>query len=365
MAAHQQDRRRPEKLQGGVPSTSQPPALTHHHTMTSTTNSQQSASIAANAATGRPGIDRAHTFPTPPTSASGTMTSIGSQPGSYDWTSNGSIGSVQNTQAIGLDSHSQSTPATPATTPPNTALPSLQNYQGQQPIYAGQPGGQAQYAPQQGLVRTGSISSGIYSKHDMGPPSRVAASRPESEHGDVKLDPYGQAQHSDNSQGGGDAEADAEQDSDYPNGNAQAYGSHRGSFDAYNPSYSNENAHLGQDHAVNGGSGRGTPRTSQNWAAGYQNSPRAPPSSNLYNPTSDARGSLANGNAGAETYVSGAYAPTQQINGVKRQRDDDDTDGMKRQKMTTGTNNGLINGSFEGERSINRARATAKPARAR
>ena len=373
MAAQQQDRRRVDKLQGAVPSTTQPPSLTHHHSMNSSNgNAQQVSSIAPNPSAGRPGIERAHTFPTPPTSASGTMTSIGSQQGSYDWTNGGAMGPVPNGQGMGLESHPQSTPATPATTPPNTALPSLQSYQSQQQLYAGQAGSQTQYpSQQQSMARTGSISSGMYSKHDMGPPSRVGPSRPESEHGDLKLDTYGQQQHTDNSHPGGDAEADADQEPEY-HSNAQAYGSHRGSFDAYNTnptlaSYNGDNTHIASDvggsAVVNGGSGRGTPRTSQTWTTpGYATPPRAPPSSNLYNPTSDARGSLANGNADPGSYVPGAYAPTQ-MNGVKRVRDDDDVEVMKRQKLSTGT----IGGSFDADsRPMNRPRTNAaKPTRVR
>ena len=374
MAAQQQDRRRVDKLQGGMPPTTQPPSLTHHHSMNSSASHQQAASIAPNPQSGRPALDRAHTFPTPPTSASGTMTSIGSGQGSYDWT-NGNINGVQGGQAMGMENHPHSTPATPATTPPGSALPSLQPYQSQQQMYSGQSGSHGQYPSQhQSLTRNGSISSGMYPKQEMGPPSRVTASRPESEQGDVKLDSYGQAPATDNSQASGDAEGDPEPEPDYPHSNAQAYGSHRGSFDAYNAAsnlaqYSGDSSQISPDvsgsAAVNGGSGRATPRTSQSWAAGYQTPPRAPPSSNLYNPTSDARGTLSNGNTGAENYISGPYEPTQ-MTSVKRARDEDDADAMKRQKLNTSTNNALMNGSFDSDnRPINRARSAAKPTRVR
>lgn len=335
----------------------------------------QPASIAPIPASGRPGLDRAHTFPTPPTSASGNMTGMGSGQGSYDWTNGSMTGNVQSGQPMSMEHHPHSTPATPATTPPGSALPSLQPYQNQQ-IYAGQSAQQNQYQPQQqNLARTGSISSGMYSKQEMGPPSRIAGSRPESEHGDVKLDPYNQAQASEGVQTR-DAEGEPEHDSDYPQGNAQAYGSHRGSFDAYTAasnltSYSADNTHMASDVSgagVNGGSGRATPRTSQpQWTTGYQTPPRAPPSSNLYNPTSDARGTLTNGNTATDSYVTGPYAPTQ-MNGVKRLRDDDDVDHLKRQKLNNAAANpSLINGSFDAEaRAINRARPTAaKPTRVR
>lgn len=377
MAAHQQDRRRSDKLQGGVPSAQQTPSLTHHPSINSSSGGQQSASIAPNPAPGRPGLDRASTFPTPPTSASGTIHSMGPGHGSYDWTNGNMGGNVPTGQAMGLDNHPHSTPATPAPSPPNSALPSLQRYQSQQQIYAGHAGSHTQYqSQQQGIARSQSLSSGMYPKQEMGPPSRMTGSRSESDHGDVKLDSYGQAPVTDNVQSGGDAEGEHEQETEYPQSNAQAYGSHRGSFDAYNAasnmaSYNADNAHMPSDvsgsASVNGGSGRVTPRTSQSqWAAGYQTPPSAPPSSNLYNPTSDARGTLTNGNSHADSYVTGAYAPTQ-MNGVKRMRDVDEAETLKRQKLNSSTNNTLINGTFDNEnRPMNRARTTTtKPTRVR
>ena len=356
-----------------MPSATQPPSLTHHHSMSSSVNNQQPTSIAPNPSSGRPGIDRAHTFPTPPTSASGTITGMGSQQGSYDWT-----GSVPSGQAMGIEGHPHSTPATPATTPPGSALPSLPAYQNQQPLYSGQSASSAQYPSQHhGLTRSGSLQSSVYANKEMGPPSaRISGSRPESEHGDVKLDPYSQAQSNEASHAAGDDEAEHEQDTDYTQSNNQTYGSHRGSYDTYNTSsnlasYSTEGTHISSDTTgtsnVNGGSGRGTPRTSQYLGTGYQTPPRAPPSSNLYNPTSDARGTLSNSSSSAENYTTGPYAPTQ-LNGVKRLREDDDFDTMKRRKLTDNASSStIINGSFDSDnRPMNRARTTAaKTARAR
>lgn len=368
----QQDRRRQadQKLQqGGIPSTTQPASLTHHHSMNSTVGNQQPASIAPSPSAGRPSLDRAHTFPTPPTSASGTMTGIGSGSGSYDWTGGSMSSSVQGGQNMGMESHAHSTPATPATTPPG-ALPNLQPYQSQQSIYPTH--SSSQYPSQHPhLSRSGSMSNSAYAKQEMGPPStRVPGSRPESEHGDVKPDPYAQSQTNDSTHTG-EEEAEHEQDSDYNQPSTHGYGAHRGSYDTYAPatalaSYPPDSNHIASDvnapSTTNGGSGRATPRTSQpQWTPAYQTSPRAPP--NLYNPTSDARGSLSNGTASAENYVSGAYAPTQ-MNGVKRVREDDDIDSLKRRK---GSDGGMINGSYEGDmRAINRPRpATQKAARAR
>ena len=371
----QQDRHRrgvDQKLQGGMPSATQPPSLTHHHSMNSSVGNQQPTSIAPNPSSGRPGIDRAHTFPTPPTSASGTITSLGSQQGSYDWSGSSMSGGVQGGQNMGIDNHSHSTPATPATTPPGSSgLPSLQPYQSGQPIYAGNSASQPQYPSQhQSLSRNGSIQSGVFPKQEMGPPStRVPGSRPESEHGDVKMDPYSHNTSAEAGNSGGDDEAEHEQDTDYVQSNGQTYGSHRASYDSYNAasnlaSFSADGANISSD--VNG-SGRGTPRTSNaQWVGGYQTPPRAPPSSNLYNPTSDTRGSLSNGNTSTDSYPTGPYAPTQS-NGLKRMREDDDYDAIKRRKLPeNNTTNSMINGPFDSDnRPMNRARTVAKTARAR
>ena len=288
-------------------------------------------------------------------------------------------GSVPGGQAMGLESHPHSTPATPATTPPGSALPSLQPYQSQQPMYTSHTPSQAQYTSQQpGMVRSGSLQSNTYSKQEMGPPSnRVPGSRPESEHGDIKLEPYAHSQANNVSHSAGDEEAEHEQDSEYTHEGSQAYAPHRGSYSSYSSasnlaSYNGDTSHVSSgvngSSTVGGGSGQGTPRTSQSqWATGYQTPPRAPPSSNLYNPTSDARGSLPNGNTSTETYVSGAYAPTQ-LNGLgssnKRMREEDnDADALKRRKMTESS---TFSGSFDDTRPMNRARGgTAKTARAR
>ena len=375
-----QDRRRvtDHKQQGGIPSVTQPPSLTHHHSMNSSSGNQQHPSLAPSPAPGRPGIDRAHTFPTPPTSASGTIGSMGTQGGSYDWPSGSMTGNVHSGQAMGLENHSHSTPATPATTPPGSVLPSLQPYQTQQSMYPSHTPSQAQYpSQQQSLARSGSIQSNSFSKQEMGPPSnRMGGSRPESEHGDVKLDPYAHAQANDVSHSGGE-DGPEHEDSDYTHEGAQAYTPHRGPYSSYNnastlASYNGDNTHVPSSvngsSGVSSGPGQGTSRTSQSqWGTGYQTPPRAPPSSNLYNPTSDARGTLPNGNASSETYVSGAYAPTQ-LNGLvgssKRMREDDeDLDTLKRRKMPDSS---TINGSFDDTRSMNRARGTtAKTARAR
>ena len=394
------DRRRLETSKqqgGGVHPGSQPPSLHHHHSMGSSINSQPH-SIAPHPGAARPGLDRAHTFPTPPTSASSTSIGLSNQ-GSYGWEGQSIPGSAQ---PLMLDSHPHSTPATPATTPPGASMPTLQPYQSHQsydntrPMYSSAAPQQGQYATQhqpQGMSHGAPLSSNSYGKQDMGPPAtRAPGSKTDSEHGDPKNDIYGHSQGNDRV---GHEEAEHEQEGEYSHDNS-GYAPHRGPYNHYNPA-----SHLGSLHGehaqapsdINGsqphqnGSGRSTPRTSngsqQTWpAAGYHTPPRAAPSSNLYNPMSDTRGTVTNGSNGAEHYPTAPlhpYAPT--ANGVnannKRMREDeeytsrpesrnDDIESMKRRKMgREGSGAGKItSSSYESDAkpvSANRPRSIATP----
>ena len=392
------DRRRLEtsKAQGGgvAHPGAQPPSLHHHHSMGSSINSQQPHSIAPHPGAGRPGLDRAHTFPTPPTSASSTSIGLSNQ-GSYGWEGQSMPGSAQ---PLMLDSHPHSTPATPATTPPGASMPTLQPYQSHQsydnarPMYSSAAPQQTQYATQHqqpGMAHGGPLSSNSY-KQDMGPPAtRAPGSKSESEHGDSKGDIYGHSQGNDRMV---HEEAEHDQESEYSH---DTYAPHR--YNHYNPASNMGSLHgehpqapseINNSQSHQNGSGRSTPRTAngnpQQWpAAGYHTPPRAAPSSNLYNPMSDTRGTVTNGNNGAEHYSTAPlhpYAPTQ-ANGVnasnKRMREDedytsrpesrnDDIESMKRRKMgreSSGPGK-IATSSYESEVkpvSANRPRSIATP----
>ena len=362
---------------GGTPG-SQPPSLHHHHSMNSAVGSQQPHSIAPHPGAGRPGLDRAHTFPTPPTSASSTTIGLNNQGSSYDWGNQNMAGGVQSGQPMMMDNHPHSTPATPATTPPNASMPSLQPYQSHpsydntRPMYSAAAPQQAQYTTQPSYPQKGTPLPSTY-KQDMGPPAtRASGSRTDSEHGDSKGDVYSQG--NDQVGHGSNVEAEHEHDPDYPHNSNGAYATHR---DSYN-SYSSGSMHGEQvSSKINGspshqnGSNHGTPHSTsgaqQQWATGYHTPPRAPPSSNLYNPMSDTRGAVTNGNASADHYPSATlhpYAPTQQ-NGIapstKRLRDDDDysrpssrsddMDSLKRRKMGLegNTASGMVTGTYDSD----------------
>lgn len=342
----------------------------------------QQHSIAPHPGVGRPGLDRAHTFPTPPTSASSSGIGLNNQGNSYGWDNQSIAG--QNGQSMMMENHPHSTPATPATTPPGASMPTLQPYQSHaaydhsRSMYSASSAQQAPYAAQQGYPSKGTPLPSTY-KQDMGPPAtRGPGSRTDSEHGDSKADVYGQGNEQ-----LGHAEAEHEQDPEYSPNNG-TYGTHRDSYSGYSSTSMHEqaSAKVNGSPSYHNGSSQGTPHNTngapQQWSAGHHTPPRAPPSSNLYNPMSDARGSVSNGNASAEPYSSASiqpYAPTQQ-NGVaasnKRGRDDDeyrpanseDIDSMKRRKMGLegGTAGTMVTGTYDSDmKSHSRPRTVATP----
>lgn len=92
--------------------------LLHHNSMQNSIGGQ-AASIAPNASIVRPGLDRLHTFPTPPTSASSIIVNATSAP--YEWGGQSvpSIDKGEQPQAVDQAmSNARSLPTTPATTPP-------------------------------------------------------------------------------------------------------------------------------------------------------------------------------------------------------------------------------------------------------
>ena len=143
--------RRPDQMQThqrylSGPAASQPPSLHHHHSMSNPIGaamSQPPHAIQPHPSSGRPGIDRAHTFPTPPTSASSIM-GMGNQGSSYEW--NGSnVQNAQGGQPLSIDtglSNTRSVPTTPASTPPGAVQQGMsyasgQSFDGSRPLYSG------------------------------------------------------------------------------------------------------------------------------------------------------------------------------------------------------------------------------------
>ncbi|KAL3424636.1 KilA-N domain-containing protein [Phlyctema vagabunda] len=341
----------------------------HHHSMGNAIGGHLPGpapqhSLAPHSTIGRPGIDRAHTFPTPPTSASSVMGNMGTSDGNFQWGPQGMGNVQQGTNPLSIDtglSNARSMPTTPATTPPGNTIQSMQQYQqgAQQPydtsrqMYSAPPPQQNAYAQpppsQNEMDRYNQTNS--YIKNEMGPPSTRAPGEPE--HHDSK-DANGMLHHSQaNGQvghGQGEEEADHEHDGEYTHGNPASYDATRQSYSYGNGSavgaLQNEHSHLSPEMTGSpnhqAGSGRATPRTAAppqpyyaQQQAGYSTPPRVqPPSSNLYNVMSSERGTANNGAAGVyapqpdlNSSVPNGYAVQQPMSGTpgtKRGRDDED-----------------------------------------
>ena len=343
------------------PTGSQAPALHHHHSMMNPTGphpAQSPHSIAPHPNSTRPGIDRAHTMPTPPASAS-SVVGMGNQPNSYDWSGPSLATNVPGNQPLSIDTglgNPRSMPNTPATTPPGTNLQNMTPYQTQQSFdqkyYSGPPASQSSYAAQptvaqQNMARFGQpMGSGNYSKSDMGPPSlrgNGAAAEPDGT--EIKSEHYSQTSSA-GPVGHGHTEGDheTEHETDYMSGSNTGYNMGRNSY-TYGAGTSVASLHSEHGHVspeLNGsphhdGSGRGTPRTTATnptqWnPTGYSTPPRQATSSNLYNVMSDPRSNGTNGSAN-DSYGATSYsAPS--LNGMtasnKRSRDEEDAENGAR-----------------------------------
>lgn len=221
------------------PNTSQPPSLHHHHSMSNpigATMSQPPHAIQPGPTSGRPGIDRAHTFPTPPTSAS-SMMGMGGQGNSYEW-NGANVQNATGAQPLSIDtglSNARSVPTTPASTPPGAvqqgiSYPPAHNYDGSRPMYSAPPSQPGQYSSH-GQPMMGYRTDGTYPKTEMAPPSRITEVADE---GEVKPAEGSLSQSNDQVSAANGNEGDHEQNSQYThsntpyNGNRSAYG--------YNPS---------------------------------------------------------------------------------------------------------------------------------
>ena len=104
----------------------------HHHSPMALPGPQQTLPSHANMATpnARPPLDRAHTFPTPPTSASSVIGGGISASEPFSWPQQGENGNhVANPMSIDTSlSNARSMPATPATTPPGPPMQTIQQY---------------------------------------------------------------------------------------------------------------------------------------------------------------------------------------------------------------------------------------------
>lgn len=305
----------------------------------------------------RPGIDRAHTFPTPPgTTGASMIANVGSSD-SFNWQGQHMNG-PQVTNPLNMDNglnSSRSMPTTPATTPPGNTLQSMQNYQSSnqaydnsRPMYSTQPQHQSPYQNSNGAPHD-RMYAPSYHKNDMGPPaSRPSASGPSGEHPDSK-GTNGMMPSDQSAQQNGEEENEQEHHEAEYTHDSGAYDSSRNNYNYSAPSVGNmaNDANLSPEMTGSPShppaAGRATPRTTapaQSYYpqhAGYHTPPRVQQTtSNLYNVMSGDR-TTTNGAPAGDVYASGAdlsgmpngYASqAPMLNGsgagLKRSRDDED-----------------------------------------
>lgn len=360
MAAAERRKQEQNQMRGGAPQTPAAglPSIQqhHHHNMGGLPGPQQSLPSHANM--GRPTLDRAHTFPTPPTSASSVMGgSMNTSDNAFQWAQGQGMGAAQGTNPISIDtglSNARSMPATPASTPPGSTIQNMQSYQSgaqqydnSRPMYNTSTQ-QSPYQTTNPASQDRSVygQSDPYAKNDMGPPSArpstTGAQDQKPSNGLMHADQSGQAV----AQPAGDEEAEHEHDAEYTH-DSGAYDASRASYNYSAPavgSLPSDHQHLSPEMTGSPShppaSGRATPRTAAapqpyySQQAGYNTPPRVPQqtSSSLYNVISD-RGNPA-GAGPNDVYqtqadmnnMSNGYAS--QMNGtsggIKRGRDEDD-----------------------------------------
>jgi len=325
-----------------MPATSQASTLHHHHALSTPSGNlltQSPHSIAPHPGPTRPELGRAHTFPTPPASASSIMGVGSGGASSYEWSNSGN-NNVQNNQPLSIDtglSNARSVPTTPATTPPAHNMGSMQQYQTSQAydasrqLYTAPPAASAQYGSQPGMNRFNTLQPSPFPKSDMAPPARTAGE------GDASVDAKSHPSYGPGGEPIGPGQVLGEEpedshDNEYTHTSAPTQGSY-----GYNP-----NAPVGGLHDDHGssphqnGSGQATPRTT-NTAQTYlppgystpQRTQTAPASSNLYNVISHPQAAAPNGAPPADAYPSSYQTqPYSSSNGAtpgtKRGRDDED-----------------------------------------
>jgi protein SOK2 len=354
--------RKQQEMRSGQPVPGLPSLQQQHHHALALPGPH--AQLSSHPSMGRPTLDRNNSFPTPPTSASTVMGSMGGSE-NFQWGQQGMAnghGPSQISIDTSLTNNGRSLPNTPATTPPGSNIqqnmhaypPVSQSYDASRQMYQPSAPAPSSYPPPNPSPQERPMYAHTsYVKSEMGPPSNRTAG-PNGEHVDSK--PANGIMHAGQGEAAAVAEeeADHEHDGEYTH-DSGAYDTSRGSYNytAAPPAASlhNDHSHLSPDMQGSphqAGSGRATPRTAaapQSYYApqGYNTPPRVgQTSSNLYSVMSNERAST-NGASANDVYASqgdmsgsmqnGYQSQAPALNGVKRGRDDDDDRGeMKRRK---------------------------------
>lgn len=299
----------------------------------------------------RPSMDRAHTFPTPPTSASSVMGNMGAD--NYQWTQQQQgMNSSQGTNPMSIDtslSNTRSMPATPATTPPGSSMQSMPAYP---PATQAYDSSRQQYnvPPLQSPYQAANTSpqdrsiygQNSYVKSEMGPPpsSRPSLSGPTAEHDQKPTNGYGSQGSEHVTQNGHEEEPEHEHETEYTH-DRSTYETNNSHYQYQPPqqlpSLQPEHSHMSPEMAGaaghQGASGRSTPRSAAP-AQAYYPPPgyNTPPRGYASNDRVPTNGSTSNDVYGSQPDMNNSmqqngYAPAP-LNGasagMKRGRDDED-----------------------------------------
>ncbi|GAO19108.1 uncharacterized protein UV8b_07274 [Ustilaginoidea virens] len=314
------------------------PSIQQHHQPMALPGPQQPLPSHASIGGGRPPLDRAHTFPTPPNGTSAVLGSMGASD-NFGWQGQGMNG-AQGTNPLAVEhglSNARSMPNTPATTPPGQSIQSMQSYPQPAQGYDGARQMYGDSASQQSPYQTSNSASSDrlysqpsqYPKNDMGPPSSrpAGAGQPAEQH-EAKssngiMAPDQPAHHED--------EGDHEHEAEYTHHSA-AYDASRSSYNYTAPSVgslagdANINPNMTGSPGHPSASGRATPRTTaphQSYypqSSGYNTPPRVQQtSSSLYSAVGSDRGSAGGSGPGGEVYAPTTDMSSTMTNGYSAQ----------------------------------------------
>jgi len=363
MAAAERRKQEQSQLRGPQPTPPGLPSIQQHHHAMGLSGPQPP--LPSQTMT-RPTLERAHTFPTPPTSASSVMGSMAPSD-NFQWAQQQGMSATQGTHSMSIEtglSNARSMPNTPATTPPGTSMQTMQpypsatqSYDTSRQMYNHSSTQQSPYqtAPPAPQDRSLYGQPPTYVKSEMAPPSsRPAGPVSSTEQADNKP-PNGILQSDQSGQtvshvphAAGEDEQDHDHEAEYTHDSS--YDANRASYNYPAPavgSMPGDHSHIAPEMTGSPShppaSGRATPRSAaqpQSYypqQTGYASPPRVPSASNnvytvmnndrgtasngpndVYAPQADMGASMPNGYGSQPPVMNGASG------GLKRQRDDDD-----------------------------------------
>ncbi|KKA26584.1 hypothetical protein TD95_003965 [Thielaviopsis punctulata] len=342
MAAHERRKQEQGLVNQGLPSIHQPQLAL-----------PGPQPLASHTPMARPGLDRAHTFPTPPATAGGVLSSMGSQDG-FQW------GPQQQgtTPSMPIDSNEHNgLNFTPATTPPGSAMapmqaysqaPTVPSYDSRSSMYSAPPPQQSPYQTSPAMTQD-RVYQAPYVKTDMAPPTSRSGSTTGIDHQDKSVPGIMANDQTAHVVPHHEQEAEHENeythDSTYDTSRAPQY-----NYPAPTPVAAIPEAHIPNEAVASpahGNSGRATPRTagSQNFypPASYPPSPRSAAPNAVFSVVNNERTNSGAATPTTEIYSQPdlkTYVPTAVVpssgGGMKRSLDDED-DRIESKRRKTGS----------------------------